>query len=404
MSRSGYKISNKKESRTVHRAVLVFFPRLRYTFAVNSSRSVVVALMYFMSVILWSQSGAPDPLRSLEAFSDVREEWGEGIEAVIEAAYRECFRTYLIDGRFLTIRMPFGENNERAEFVDGELNIRGGGKADPVELWAEIEAVLVSKDFSSYLGALSDGREKLVIYDLERRSWTVTRDLFETSRMRAGAYPGLPHRPYVHTSGEGAGSIEVYNYLYCVGRLGMDCSGFVWHVLSSAAARYGIDLARSLRKALRAPTSAAAPLYFGTRFFEKPNPEVLLIPDEIRSLKPLDVLYFRGSDGGISHSAVIQSIDRTKGVIRYLQSTDEAPLEERGVHESFIFFDPAYPQRSLKDPSVRWTQKRYPPFDGERASAYTDDGQRYRAHPERGGGGVARLRLLAKLKGTPGTW
>jgi hypothetical protein len=66
------------------------------------------------------------------------------------------------------------------------------------------------------------------------------------------------------------------------------------------------------------------------------------------------------------------------------------------VHESFIRFDPAKPDASLKDPSLVWTQRRLPPFEGERSSKFTDDGDRFRAFPEFGGGTVVRLRALAK--------
>jgi hypothetical protein len=49
---------------------------------------------------------------------------------------------------------------------------------------------------------------------------------------------------------------------------------------------------------------------------------------------------------------------------------------------------------SLKDPDLRWTQSRRPPFPGERASPFSDDGERYRAYRELGGGRVVRLRAL----------
>jgi hypothetical protein len=97
----------------------------------------------------------------------------------------------------------------------------------------------------------------------------------------------------------------------------------------------------------------------------------------------------------MAHSAVIQSVDLAAGVIRYLQCTDEAPLLERGVHESFIRFDPSRPELSLSDPSLTWTQGRYPPFPGEKASPFSDDGERFRAYPEKGGGRVVRIRAVS---------
>jgi len=332
----------------------------------------------------------------LEAFADAAALWGGGVEAVIEEAYRECFRTYIVDGRILTLRMPFGQNNERSELADSELAIQGGGKANPSSLWTEIDAILASQDFRSFAAALSDGREKIVIFDLATRSWSTNRDLFHLARMKAGAYLGLPHRPYVLSRGQGVSESDLYNYLYCVGRLGMDCSGFVWHVLTKVAARGDLDLGAALKRSIGAPRSANSSLYIGTWFFDPKNRELETVKDEIRKLRPGDVIIFRGDDGTVVHSSVIQSIDRDEGRIRYLQSTDEAPRDDRGVHESFILFDPEKPETSLKDPSLEWSQRRLSPFEGEKPSTFRDDGERYRAYPEHGGGTVVRLKALAK--------
>jgi hypothetical protein len=119
------------------------------------------------------------------------------------------------------------------------------------------------------------------------------------------------------------------------------------------------------------------------------------VKDEIRNLRPADIIVFRGDDGTTRHSAVIQSIDRVRGTIRYLQSTDEAPQDERGVHDSLISFDPARPEVSLEDPSITWHQLRAAAFDGEGGIWFHDDGERYRAYPEHGGT-VVRLKELAK--------
>jgi hypothetical protein len=213
--------------------------------------------------------------------------------------------------------------------------------------------------------------------------------------MKAGTYQGLPHRPSVLVSGRGIGEADVYNYLYCVGWAGMDCSGFVWHVLSSIARHRGLDLDRALGRFLGAPRGAEVSYYAGTWFYGSKSSQILPVEDRIANLRPGDILLFRSADGTMAHSAVIQSVDFSRGVIRYLQSTDEAPREERGVHESAIHFDPAAPRTSLKDPGLRWTQARYAPFPGEQSSAFSDDGQRYRAYAERGGGRVVRLRLLS---------
>ncbi len=334
--------------------------------------------------------------QALTAFSKASAEWGAGIEAVIEDAYRRCFRTYLVDGRFVTVRMPFGENDERSELADADLPIIGGGKADPAVLWESIGGLLDSADFRYYTSLLDDGREKVVVFDLGARGWSATRDRFTIDRIRTGAYPGLPHRPYVLVRGRGLTAADIYNYLYCVGRVGMDCSGFVWHVLGSVASAAGLDLGKTFGRYVGASRSVDAASFVGTWFFDPKNRNLEEVKDEIRNLVPADVIVFRGDDGTTRHSAVIQSIDRVRGVIRYLQSTDEAPQDQRGVHESTITFDPSRPGVSLEDPSVTWHQLRAAAFDGEGGVWFRDDGERYRAYPEYGGGTVVRLKALAK--------
>jgi hypothetical protein len=135
----------------------------------------------------------------------------------------------------------------------------------------------------------------------------------------------------------------------------------------------------------------------GTAFFNSKSSQITAVKDEIASLRPADIILFRGADGGMAHSAIIQSIDFSRGIIRYLQCTDEAPLRERGVHESFIYFDPAKPNVSLSDGGLNWTQKRYAPFPGEKDSPFSDDGERYRAFGELGGGRVVRLQALGPV-------
>jgi hypothetical protein len=139
-------------------------------------------------------------------------------------------------------------------------------------------------------------------------------------------------------------------------------------------------------------------LYAGTSFFNSKNPHLVPVDDKINKLHPADVILFRGQDGAMAHSAIIQSVDYGRGIIRYLQCTDEAPQNERGVHESFIYFDPAQPAVSLSDPGLTWTQRRQATFPGEQASYFSDDGKRYRAFSELGGGRVVRLKLIGELK------
>ena len=334
----------------------------------------------------------------LAAFADPSRLWGDGIERFLEDAFRAHFRTRIIGGRVMNIRMPFAKNNERSTLIDTRLDVVGGGKGAPQALWPTIERLLDSEDFARYVRTLSDGREQVIIFDLQHRTWESSRDFYLIARMRAGLYPGLPHRPHVLVSGNGVSEADVYNYLYGVGRIGVDCSGFVWNVLAYVARRGGVDMARLLGPTMGIPRGRDPAWYAGTVFFNSRNPHILPVEDRIANLRPADVILFRGPDGQMSHSAIIQSIDFTRGVIRYLQSTDMAQQHERGVHESFVYFDPARTYLFLCDPSHRWTKQRRPAFIGEPVCPFADDGERYRAFAEFGGGRVVRMGFVSRLR------
>ncbi|MBN1685115.1 MAG: peptidoglycan endopeptidase, partial [Spirochaetales bacterium] len=334
-------------------------------------------------------------ISTIEAFSSPVTFWGTGIEAVIEQAYRKCFRTYIFDDRIVTLRIPFAQNNERAAVSGTDLIIVGDGKADPLFIWNQIDEILATEDFDAYTQTLSDGRDKVIIFDLPERKWSLSRDLFDIARMKAAVYRALPHEPYVLSTGDGLFAPDIYNYLYCVGRIGMDCSGFVWYILSRTAQAGGMDLNRRFDRLLRAPPGIHPAFYVGTSLFDTESVEFIQVEDKISNLRPGDVMLFRDKDGTMAHSAVIQSVDLPAGVIRYVQCTDEAPYDERGVHDSSIRFDPTRTELSLKDKSLEWSQFRFPPFPGERPSPYSADGERYRAFPEFGGGKVIRLRAIA---------
>jgi hypothetical protein len=335
-----------------------------------------------------------EDIRILTAFSDPARVWGNGIEMVIEEAYRACFKTFIIGGKVMNVRMPFAENHERDSLVEGGWEFLGKGKAEPAALWTPIAETFESADFDVYIAALSDGKEKVIIFDIPAQKWTVSDDIFDIARMKAGSYHGLPHKPYVLVLGQGITVNDVYNYLYCIAWTGMDCSGFVWHTLTRVAKHKGADLGRRLSRALGVPRGGKPSFYAGTSFYNSRSRELIAVPGTIKSLRPADIILFRAKDGDMAHSAIIQSIDFSRGIIRYLQETDEAPQNERGVHESFIYFNPERTDIKLSDESLVWSQTRFSPFPGEKASPFSDDGQRYRAF---GGGRVVRLALIAKL-------
>ena len=356
-------------------------------------------VLIFSLFILQNVSAQEDYLAS---FSDPRHLWGSGIERVIEEAYRQFFTTRIIAGKVMNIRVPFAMNHERDMMIESSITYIGAGKGNPQMLMSAIDRILDSKSFADYISALSSGREKVVIFDLAQRSWTMSSDLFLIARMKSGSYTGLPHRPYALTSGRGATESDVYNYLYCIGNVGIDCSGFVWQILSYAANAGGINLGAVLASALGVPSGSDPALYAGTSFYSSTSAQIIPVNDEIRNLRPADILLFRDFEGVIVHSAVIQSIDWTRGVIRYLQCNNIAPSEERGVHEAFIYFDPSNTSVSLKDPSLHWTKKRFGAFAGEYIP-FADDGERYR-YRLNGGGRVVRLRALVPVVERFGSW
>ena len=337
-----------------------------------------------------------DYIARLAAFADPSRIWGTGVERVIEEAFRLNFQTRIIGGRVMNLRIPFAMNYERDTLTNDPWGFVGSGKGSPAFLWERINVLLDSDDFRYYVQVLSDGREKVIIFDLPSQTWTYSTDPFDIARMTAGFYQGLPHRPHVLHSGRGVDEADVYNFIFGVGLLGVDCSGFVWHILSHVAAAGGVNLGRTLAGALGARVGQDPALFAGTSFFNSRSAHIVPVNDQISNLRPADIILFRAEGGGMGHAAVIQSIDFTNGVIRYLQCTDEAPWLERGVHDSFIYFDPANPAVSLSDPSLIWTKMRHPPFPGERASAFTNDGERFRAFSEHGGGRVVRLRPVTE--------
>ncbi|MDR2841992.1 MAG: peptidoglycan endopeptidase [Spirochaetaceae bacterium] len=360
-------------------------------------KSTFIILFLFANLsFAFSQNTSPstEDISHLEAFSNPKKVWGNGLEGIIEAAYRQCFKSFFIDGKLMNIRMPFAENHERDKLVEGGWEILGKGKSDPASLWPVVEATLQSSDFSRYIETLNNGKEQVIIFDIAAQKWDVSQDIFDIARMKAGSYHGLPHKPFVLVYGTGARDIDVYNYLYCVAWIGLDCSAFVWHTLSYIANLAGVNLGVSLRSALGAPRGGIPSFYAGTSFYNSNSKEIIAVKDLIKNLRPADILLFRAKDGSMAHSAIIQSIDFSKGVIRYIQDTDEALQEERGVHESFIYFNPQNTNISLKDPSLQWSQKRFSPFPGEKDSAFSDDGQRYRAYS---GGRVVRLRIINSI-------
>ena len=317
------------------------------------------------------------------------------VEGLIDATFQEYFRGYSIGGRILTVRMPFALNGEREDGRGYSQDFFLDGKGTPARLWPYIDAVLASRGFTGYAEKIGSPGEKVVAFSLPRRSYQVHTSGPLLEALDQDSYPGTPTRIFVPRNGEPLSETDVYNYLYAVARVGVDCSGFTYYVLESVARAYGIELDQVLGGLLRVPPRGVRGR-IGLWFLDPAQGYTEGVADRIEELRPADLILFRGSDGSFKHSAIIQSIDLEKGIIRYLQSTDWATEIERGVHQSIIRFDPSRLGESLDHYSVRWLQQVRPPFPGEREPRnWRTDRDRYLWYPEAGGSRVVRLRLLA---------
>ncbi len=297
----------------------------------------------------------------------------------------------------ITLHLPFAENNERSELAGRNLAVPWGGKGNPLGIWDQIDTLLASPDFAAYTQAVSDGKEKLILFDLKTHTWTTTRDWFAIDQMKSGVYPGLPHRPAVLTKARGITPPDIYNYLYSVGRLGVDCSGFVWYVLTTVATAGGLDLNRAMARYLGAARPSQAAWYVGTWFFDPRNRNLEVVKDEVKNLRPLDVIVFRGDDGPTAHSAVIQSVDLAGGndplPAVHRRGGPGRPGRARVIHQ----LRPVEPFHQPERPFPRVAPAPLRPVPGEAGVDFWDDGQRYRAFPQYGGGFVVRLKMMKAL-------
>jgi hypothetical protein len=319
------------------------------------------------------------------------------VERIIETAFRQYTRNYRISGESLNIRMPFGLNYER-EGGPGYYQIFYlGGKGTPHQLWPYIDSVLASAAFSDYVEGITSPGDKVILFELERKAYSISRDpeLFES--LRKGIYPGTATRIFIYKRGSMLSEADLYNYLYAVASVGVDCSGFTFHIHDTIAGAHGTDLTTMLGERWKTrPGNVGARV--GLWFYDPASGYTEKIEDRIENLRPADVILFRGRDGGLKHSAVVQSIDLKNGLVRYMQCTDWAIESERGVHQSVILFDPSRPEVSLRHYSVIWKQQVQPPFDGETEPRdWLTDRDRYAWYPAAGGSLVVRLRYLAEV-------
>jgi hypothetical protein len=323
------------------------------------------------------------------------------LERIIDKAYRSCTDFRKVGGADLLLRIPFGQSGERRGSPGFHQHIFLGGKGDPAAIWAEIDRILASAGFAAYVSQLEQPGDKTVAFDLEGRRVSVFFDPGLNELLREGLYPGTRTKVYVLKTGSRISVMDVYNFLYCVGAVGLDCSGFVYNVQKSIAGALGRDLDEALRSVLGAD-AGGIPKIAGLWLFNPQASFSTAVEDRIENLRPGDIILFRGRVPGrgirFRHSGVICSVDFASGLIRYLQCTDWATPEQRGVHDSWIRFDPARSRISLADPSLEWLQTIQPAFDGETPLRYwKNDGHRYRSYQEEGGSLIVRLKMIQSL-------
>jgi hypothetical protein len=364
--------------------------------------STLAAVEEFMPARVWSiglavfllllgASGPTSPDTRLKSQEELR------LEAVIESAYRSCFRSYWVAGQLFSLRIPFGQNEERKGTPRFDQRIFLGGKGTPDQLWAQVDSLLFSEGFQEYIRLLRQPGEKVIEFDLEKQSYSVYWDPVLAQILKEEPYPGMRTHVYILKTDSEITEIEIYNFLYCVGSVGMDCSGFVYFVQKSVAAAYGWNLDAALAKAWGIKAARVHEIV-GLWLFDPQSGYTERVDDWIEAIRPGDIFLFRGREHTYRHSAVIQSIDAAQGCIRYVQCTDWAPQRERGVHASVILFDPSRSDLRLSDPSVRWMQEINPTFPGEPGLRYwRNDGDRYRSYLEEGGSLIVRMRLVRDL-------
>jgi hypothetical protein len=355
---------------------------------------LAAAMLVLPRLPLLEGDASPDSIR-------VKTQLEIDMERVIEKAYWSCIDIRTVAGTDLVLRIPFGQSGERRGSPGFDQKIFLDGKGDFGRIWGEIDRILASEQFAAYVAQLRRPGDKTTVFDLELRRASVLFDPKLNGLLREGPYPGTRTKVYVLNTGSRISVTDVYNFLYCAGAVGLDCSGFIFNVQEVIAAALGQDLGEAAAAALGVGADRIRRI-IGLWFFDPESSYSDTVEDRIVNLRPGDIILFRGRIPGrgiyFRHSAVICSVDFESGLIRYLQCTDWATPEQRGVHDSWIRFDPANPQVSLSGPSLEWLQTIQPTFVGETPLRYwKNDGHRYRSYQEEGGSVIVRLKMIRNL-------
>ena len=164
------------------------------------------------------------------------------VQKIIATAFREYFRNYRIAGQSLSLRMPFALNYERQGGPGYSQSFYLGGKGTPQQLWPYIDSVVASAGFLDYVEGVTSPGDKIIVFELERKAYSISRDPELIESLRKGIYPGTATRIFVHKRGAALSEADVYNYLYAVASVGVDCSGFTFYIHDSIAQAYGLEL------------------------------------------------------------------------------------------------------------------------------------------------------------------
>lgn len=313
------------------------------------------------------------------------------VESVVERAYRLYFREYVLGGKRVLLRIPFGQYAER---FDGQ-NIFGGGKGEPEKLWVKIEELLKDESFAQYQEALSQPGRKLIHFNLPGRTYQMFFGEEQVGKLKV-RLKGNELYPYEVKEDSQLSEIDIYNFLYCLGRVGVDCSGFSFYLQRYIGLEYGVDLCEEIGKRWRVPPERV-PLYIGTWYYNPKCGNTERVDDKIINLRAGDLILFPARRWENSHSAVICSINLKAGAVRYVQDTDWVfDRKERGPHASAVYFDPSQPEKSLSDPSLTWTQELGPVFESE-TCPYGNETDRFRYLLPPYKGKVVRLKRMVEI-------
>lgn len=314
------------------------------------------------------------------------------VEEILEEAYGLYFREHALGDKRLFLRIPFGQYGERFK---GQP-IFMGGKGNPESLWGKIDELLKDSCFADYQANLSKPGEKLILFSLPTKTYQIFWGEESVKKAKA-RFKGIEAYPYEIKGDSFCSEVDIYNYLYCLGRVGVDCSGFSFYFQRYLAFEHGVDLCEEIAKKWGVKDPKNIPLSIGTWYYNPKYGNTERVDDKILNLRAGDLILFPARRWEDSHSAVICSINLKSGVIRYVQDTDWVfDRKERGPHASAVYFDPSQPEKSLSDPFLTWTQELGPVFESETCPYGNEtDHFRYLLPPYKGK--VVRLKRIAEI-------